>query len=56
MMTMTMKIINTTATTPNFDIKDNFDVDKANLDNDDHDENDQHHGHQAQLRHQRDRG
>ena len=52
MMTMTMKIINTTATTPNFDIKDNFDVDKTKLDND-HDENDHHHGHQAKLQHQR---
>ena len=47
---MTMKMINTTATTPNFDIKDNFDVDKTKLDNDDDDdENDQHHGHHAQL-------
>ena len=49
---MTMKMINTTATRPSFDIKDNFDVDKTKLDND-HDENDHHDGHQAQLRHQR---
>ena len=49
---MTMKMINTTATTPNFDIKDNFDVDKPKLDIDEN-ENDQHDGHQAQLRHQR---
>ena len=47
---MTMKMINTTATRPNFDIKDNFDVDKTKLDNDDDDdENYQHHGHHAQL-------
>ena len=37
---------------PNFDIKDNFDVDKTKLDNDD-EENDHHDGHQAQLQHQR---
>ena len=49
---MTMKMIITTATRPNFDIKDNFDVDKTKNDND-HDDNDEHDGHQAQLRHQR---
>ena len=45
---ITMRMINTTATRPNFDIKDNFDVDKTKNDNDD-DENDQYHGHHAQL-------
>ena len=48
MKIITMKMMNTTATRPNFNIKDDFDVDKTKLDDDD-DENDQHHGHHAQL-------